>query len=161
MGTQITGGRLTTISAQIVALLAADLGTTDLSATGRTAWGRFAVPPTIPFLAIDLDSVETDPAGPPLGYYRRIATFHFEGWYTITSDLPGSAMVFANLMASEVMAKIEDAHRDTGGGLTGTTYNIHDLWFTRYEHHETEINGRPYAHWTAKLILTYTVQRGL
>lgn len=153
--------RITLITEQLLTILAADLGTTDLSATGRVARGRWVVPSTIPFLAIALDGIGTNETDPPMGRFVRAAVFRFEGWNTTPTATPAGAMVSDATMASEVFSAVESAHRDAAGSLKSASFMIRNLYFDDYRQHDVEIEGHPFAHWTAKLVVVYHVDRGL
>jgi hypothetical protein len=157
----VSGGRIIQILGGINTVLAADLGTTDLSATGRFVYGRFPEPPTLPFLAVDLEGIETDPNGPALQLFGRTATLHLEGWYTTIFSTPAGATVFGALMVNEVMGALENSHRTSGSTLAATALGIRELYVTQIRFHSTEINGHPVGHWTAKLVIVYALGAGI
>lgn len=162
MATLLTGGTILVILARITTILAVDLGTFDLSATGRVKLGRYPEAPTLPFVAVDLERVDSEQTDVPLGHYRHRATVLIQGWCApaSASDTPGSATVGALVLADEVATAIELDHKSGGAGSL-KAIGVRQVVFTSTEFHGTEQTGRHIARWSARLEIVYATSQGI
>ena len=103
---------LTAIQAAIVAALAADLGTFDLSATDQVKEGTYQMPPgSTAFAAVEPIAVtDSEPQG-RARWFRRRALVTIRLWAPYTAETTGDRAARARLLLHEAAAALDAARR--------------------------------------------------
>jgi hypothetical protein len=115
--------KLTEVTAALLAAIAADLGTFDLSATDAVQEGWYALPPaSAPFACVYLpsDAVESIPVARER-WFNVTAVYTVTAWAPFTAETSGNRQQRASLLADEIKTAIETARRTAGNNLVKLT----------------------------------------
>lgn len=165
MATYSIYGQAGTILVTIASALRVDHGSgrPDLSDTNAVVIGRFDKPPQLPFVAIDLVSIDDAPDAAPMGAVEHAATCFVEGWIrSVTTSTTISTLSGVEL-AHSCATIIHSGFYDSAGSLKSLGCRMINIG--RHEFANTEINGKKVGHWRAELTFTYktdtTTNRGI